>query len=158
MNRTITALALAAAAVFGLSACSGSAAPAEKEPVAEAPAPEPAEESTGIDASLQACLDLQAPMAEALEGMLEAQAGDGSAYEEWNASWNELTDALGRIAQTAADPDMKSTAAEAHTHAAKVGELMPKIQAGDVSAASELVTAQGDFQSAYSKLITFCMP
>lgn len=49
MNRTITALALAAAAVFGLSACSGSAAPAESKPATEAPAAEaPAAEPTWV--------------------------------------------------------------------------------------------------------------
>lgn len=46
MNRTITALALAGAAILGLSGCSGSAAPASSDASAEAQAPESAQEET----------------------------------------------------------------------------------------------------------------
>lgn len=90
--------------------------------------------------------------------MLEAQGSNASAYEQWNASWGELTEALGPIAQSAANPDMKSAAEEAHSHAAKDGELMPKLQGGDYGVMGDLAAAQGDFQSAYSKLIGFCTP
>lgn len=166
MKKSLAALAITAAALLGLSACSSPSEPAPApESVAEAPAPETTEETapeeptaTIDEASIQACMDLQAPMAEALQGMQQAQASDANAFDKWLASWSELEDAFDKIASSAADSAMAEAAGAAHADAVKIGELMEKVIKGDVQAATDMATAQADFQKSYSGLLSLCAP
>lgn len=167
MKKSLALLALASVAVLGLSACSGSTEPEAPETSVETPAPEtpeapeaPAEEPAGqLDAeTLQACMDLQAPMQKALEEMMAIQASGGNGIEKWQAGWAELEKALDGIANTASLDDVKDAAAAAHTDAVTVGKIIERAATGDVATATEIATAQTDFQASYSALLGFCTP
>lgn len=159
MIRKITALALATAAVFGLSACSGNAAPEKQEPVAETPAP--AEEGTSeLDAAtVQACLDLAAPFAEASSAMLQIASDGKIPPQEAVDMWTALVDALGRVADSTSDQEVKDAAAAAHADFAALRDAMQKVYVeGDMSAMGDYAAASAAIQSSYSALLDLCSP
>lgn len=158
MKRRITALALAAA-VFGLSACSGNPSPAEQTPVAEVPVSAP-EDSAGPDAeTLQACRDLAGPFSEASSAMAEIASGGETSRQDAVDMWTALVDALGSVADSASDQEVRDAAAAAQADFASLRDAMQKVYVdGDLSAMGEFTAASTAIQRSYAALLDLCAP
>ena len=161
MNRKIPALAIAAAALFGLSACSGGSASVEEKPVAEAPAAEetPSEESmTEADATaVQACLDLIGPFAEANSAMMGIVADGKLPPQDVVDMWTSLVDALGKVANTASNPEVKTAAAVAHSDFAALRDAMQRVYVeGDITAMGDYAAAVSAIETSYTALLALC--
>lgn len=161
MNARITIWVVAIAATLGLSGCSGAAEePAAAESSEVAPAPSDTGSETKLDpATVQACLDLAGPFAEANAAMLQMVSDGKLPPQEVVDMWSELVTALDSVATSASDQNVKDAAAQARDDFAALRDVMQKVYVeGDLSAAGDYAAAASGIQSSYSELLARCSP
>lgn len=162
MNRMIVALAIVTISALGMTACSGDTAPAATDVQTNTPAPAPQEstptQSTDLDpATLQACLDIAGPFAEASNGMQQLAGSGAASPQEVVDMWTKLVDALGSIADSTSNEEVKNAAAAAHTDFAALRDAMQRVYVdGDMSAMDDYTAATTAIQSSYPALLELC--
>lgn len=160
-NRKFGIWVVAVATALSLTACSGgNAEPAAEQPtqVAPAPAPEAAatDESEVDAATVQACLDMSGPFADAASKMLEAADGSADPQEVVDA-YTALADALGEIAASSSSPEVEAAAAAAQVDMTAVRDALQKVYVeNDMSALGDLTAATTAMQESYQALLGLC--
>lgn len=150
MKKALPSLAVAALLAVGLAGCSGSAAPAAPSTA------EPAEAPTMGDDSLQACLDLAGPFAEASGKLASLASGDADPQAAVDG-WTALVDALGSVAQSASDQEVKQAATIAQTDFAALRDAMQQVHVnGDLTAMGAFTSANETAQASYTALLQTC--
>lgn len=161
MNYRIAILAGICVATLGLAACSSDPGDPVSEPSVEvAPAPEATQGEAASDGStIKACLDMAGPFAEASEKMaaLANEANEANDPQSVVDGYSALAKALGAIAESAADAEMKAAASTAQADMTAVRDGLQKVYVeGDVSSIGELTTATAAMQTSYQALLAFC--
>lgn len=159
MNRKIAAWTIAAVAVLGLTACSGT--PTASEPKtddtttsAEAPA-----ENTADQSVADACAVVLPALSEASTSMsglsdMEAAASDPQGTVD---AFKETVATIGAAADSVTNAEVKEAAGAVHEQYTKLSDLLSAVLIDqDASAASEMTTLTTDLTDAATELSTVC--
>ncbi|MFT3799423.1 hypothetical protein [Microbacterium sp.] len=166
MNRHFAAVTIAAVAMFGVTACSGTSGNASDavsatptSPTAETSAPATDGDSgdaSGEQSVTDACLEIAAPLQEASEtmaGLATAATDPQSAVDAWTA----LVDAFSTVEASATNTEVKAAVSAVLGDITTMRDAISKIYLdGDTSAVTDLTSATTDFQDSYTALTTLC--
>lgn len=167
MNRRISALAISAVFLLGLTACAGGGettdentdsnssenAPAEETTTDEG-TEEEAPEASGDQSVEDACgIVSSAGASQASDAMSAMGEGDmDAAIESLGGAADELDSKLGEIS----NEEVLPVATSVRDDMTRLVELLPKAQEGDTSAASELSDLAQSLTEAQTELVDLC--
>lgn len=155
MNRRIAVLTIAAAAMLGLSACSGSpsadsGSTADSGSAAEAPASD--------QSVADACAIVQTKLQEASTALSEIDITATTSDPQTTIdAFSETVDGIGDAAESVSNEEVKTATTAVHEDFVTVRDLMQKVLIDqDTSVAGELSTATTDMQTSGNELNTLC--
>jgi hypothetical protein len=158
MNRRIAAWTIAAVAVLGLTACSGSPSTSE-EPAEDANTTEEAPAETNADQSVaDACSVIIAEVSEASSSMsgldMESAAADPQATVD---TFTETVDAIGAAADSISNEEVKVVADALYDQYGQLRDILSAVLIDqDMSAASDMTTLSTDITETATELSTLC--
>lgn len=156
MNRRLAALAIAATALLGMTACSATSNASENASAPSATSAPSKTATTSEQTVAEACVSMAGPLQEASTTM-SSLATAGSDPQAAVGSWTALVDAYQKVADTVTNIDVKAAAATATTDLTAVRDALSKIYVdGDMGAMGDLTTASGDMQTSLTALTTLC--
>lgn len=172
MNRRIATWAVAALAIFGLTACGGSpstppAAPSP-DPTTSAPAPttepatEAAPETTPAEQTLaQDCLEPNAKLIEASAQLMEVSAAlsasDGKDAKAMVDALKGMGESFGTIAESTTNPEVKEALTGIAKGYAQLAKAYGKMLIdNDLSAAADAMRALADVQESMEAFQKLC--
>lgn len=155
MNRRFAVLAIAAAAMLGLSACSGSpsaetGSTADSGTAAEAP--------TSDQSVADACVIVQTKLQEASTALSEIDITATTSDPQTTIdAFSETVDGIGDAAESVSNEEVKTATTAVHEDFVTVRDLMQKVLIEqDTSVAGDLGTATADMQTSSNELNTLC--
>lgn len=151
MNRRIAALAIAAVAVFGLTACTASP---ESAPTSSTTADAGAEDPDGQSVA-EACALIQDTIQEAAAEFEGATEGDPAVIVE---AMRDAADDLANAAEEITNADVAAVLPGVQEMFEKTADLMQSIVEGDVSKIGELADLGTEFQSTVQEFHDLCTP
>lgn len=160
MNRRIAALAIAAVAVLGLTACSGSSDPAE-EPndtnTSQGTEENTAEEEAPADQSVaDACTAVMTPLTEGAATMQQSisklSSDPQAAVDAFSTYVNDVKAAVDSVSNA----DVKTASTAVRDDLVTVQEFLTAAANNDASALSSLQSSLGDVQTSITNLGTVC--
>ncbi len=155
MNRRIAVLTIAAAAMLGLSACSGSPA---SEPGGTADSGTAAEGTTSDQSVADACAVVQTKMEAASTALSEIDITSTTSDPQTTIdAFSETVDGIGDAAESVSNDEVKTATTAVHEDFVTVRDLMQKVLIDqDTSVAGELSTATAEMQTSGNELNTLC--
>lgn len=163
MNRKIAAWTIAAVAVLGLTACSGTPSASDEGPD-EATSSEATEEKTTENAGDQSVADACATATEQVGAAnttlsnldLEAAAADPQGTVD---AFTETVDAIGAAAESVNNAEVKDAVTALYEDFGKMRDVLSAVLVDqDMSAASEMTTITTDVTESATALSTLCAP
>lgn len=145
MNRRIAVLALGAAAVLGLSACSGGTDPAPAETVAE-------------ESVADACASMSKPLQDASEAISGTDPAEAATQPQLVVdAWGTMGDAFSEAESNVSNPEVKAAVSAVVTETTSVHDLLKTVYIdGDLREQSQLVVAVSNWQESYKALTDLC--
>lgn len=168
MKRIGAVVAVLTAATLGLVGCSSDSEPAEEtveettstveETTEETAAEEEATgESTIDDASVESCLALQEPFAEANAKALELAADDSADPQNVVDMYRAIADALTEVGDTTSDATLAEKAKAAAEDAHALTDALQKVYVdNDFSALEDYTTKVNNFSESYQEVLAVC--
>ena len=151
MNRRIAALAIAAAALLGLAACTASP---ESSPTGSSSADAGADSSDGQSVA-EACALIQGTIQEAADEFEGVTDGDPAVIVD---AMRKAADDLAAAAEEITNEDVAAVLPGVQEMFEKTADLMQSIVEGDVSKISELGSLGTEFQSTVQEFQELCAP
>lgn len=155
MNRRIAAMTIAAVAILGLTACSGSPSASDDSSTnnSSAPAEQNSDQSVA-DACAAAGEKVQAASTELSQLDVSAAAADPQGTVD---AFSKTVDAIGEAADSVGNPEVKEAVAAVYEDFGALRDLLSKVLVDqDTSAASEMGTITADVQESSTALSTLC--
>lgn len=153
MSRRVIALAIAAAALLGLTACTGS--PAADGSTASQPAGGADGEGDGGQSVADACALVQDTITEATDEFEEAASADPAAVVEAMKSASEK---LGALASQITNDQVAAVLPSLEEMFAEVSEIMSAIVEGDLTKIDDLTAIGESFQQTTESFQELCAP
>ncbi|REJ05269.1 hypothetical protein DY023_10460 [Microbacterium bovistercoris] len=156
MNRRIAAIAIAAVAILGLSACSGTPASdssSGKSSSASKEAPETTDQSVA-----DACKIATDKVSAASSGLQDIDMSKAASDPQGTIdALTTLVDSLGEASESVSNPEVKAAVTDFHDSYAQLRDVFKKVVVdGDTSAASDISTLTGDLNDSVKALTELC--
>lgn len=154
MNRRLIAVALAATAMFGLTACTGggSEKPDGGASTSESSAPAAAPDSQSVE---DACAAVNATIQGVSDDFANASAENPA---ETAAAFQSAADAIGEASAQVGNPEVAALLPDLQTAFEKTGEAMGALAEGDTSKMAEMQTLATDLQASITSFQELCLP
>lgn len=160
MNRRLAALTIAAVAVLGLTACSGSPS-ASEETTAPSQSSAPVEETSApssdqsvADACASAATQVQAATSELGSIDPTTAAADPQGTVD---TFTQSVDAIGAAAESISNPEVKAAVSAVHEDFIAMRDVLSKVLVdGDQAAAAEMTTVTSDVQESAMAIGELC--
>lgn len=152
MNRRIAAWTIAAVAVLGLTACSGS-------PSATDESSTKGENSAPADQSVaDACTEAGAKVQAASQELSSLDVSDAAADPQGTLdAFSKTVDAIGAAAESVGNPEVKAAVGDVYADFGALRDVLSKVLVDqDTAAASEMTTIMADVQESSTALSTLC--
>jgi flagellar biosynthesis/type III secretory pathway M-ring protein FliF/YscJ len=160
MKKTIAAWTIAAAAVFGLAACSSTSAETDTGADVESSASAPAEEEApaGDQSVADACSIVQSKIQEASSAVSSIDVSSASEDPQGTVdAFTETVDGVGEAVESVSNPEVKEATSAVYDDFVALRDLLSKVLIDqDMEAAGEMATAATDVQTSAQELGTLC--
>lgn len=159
MNRRIAAWTIAAVAVLGLTACSGSPSASDDSNKTESSAPaEPTQEASSDQSVADACASATAQIQSATQSLTSLDVSAASADPQGTVdTFTESVDAIGAAAESVSNPEVKAAVTAVYEDFGAMRDLLSKVLVdGDTSVATEMSTVSADVQESALAVSELC--
>lgn len=159
MNRRLAALTIAAVAILGLTACSGSPSASESTSAPESSAPAeqssaPSSDQSVADACASAATQVQAATSELGSLDVSAAAADPQGTVD---TFTQSVDAIGAAAESISNPEVKDAVTAVYEDFGAMRDVLSKVLVdGDQAAAAEMATVSADVQESALAIGELC--
>ncbi|WP_334148022.1 hypothetical protein [Microbacterium sp.] len=156
MNRRLAALTIAAVAVLGLTACSGSPSASEETSSSNETAAPTAESSDQSVAD--ACASASAQVQDATKDLTSIDMTTAAADPQGTIdTFTQSVDAIGAAAESISNPEVKAAVTDVYEDFGAMRDVLSKVLIDqDMDAAAEMTQVSADVQESATAIGTLC--